>query len=401
MASVLSTIETSASPVIHDMGLIEGVLEPMYAGYPAYLMAPEAFLQRPLRWLRAITHYRGTNSGGPNFAYDLCVRKITPAQRATLDLSSWRCAYNGAEPIRRDTHVRFHEVFQPAGFQWTSLFPVYGLAESTLLVTSGTRTDAPVSCNGDTLALREGRLVARGHDDVPAIPLVACGKAWCGTDVRIVDPETHVSCAAGRVGEIWIASPSVAQGYWRRPEQTALAFGAMLAGGEGPYLRTGDLGAMLDGELFVTGRIKDLLIVRGAKHYPQDLERTAELHGGVIRAGCCAAFTVDGAEGEVIALAAEVDLRQLQGDRSEQLARVATAVRRAVMEQHGIPLHAVVLLNAGAMPKTTSGKLQRHACSSAFAARTLDELHRWTQPGSVVPIHAGFTRPAFAMESAS
>lgn len=388
-------------PVIHDMGLIEGVLEPLYAGYPAYLMAPDAFLQRPLRWLRAITRYRGTNSGGPNFAYDLCVRKITAAQRETLDLASWRCAYNGAEPIRRDTLVRFHEAFQPAGFRWTSLFPVYGLAESTLLVTSGRRTDAPVVCDGDADTLRNGSLVARADEERSAAPIVSCGRAWCGTDVRIVDPETHEPCAPGHVGEIWIASPSVAQGYWRRPEQTAATFGAALAGGEGPYLRTGDLGALIDGQLFVTGRIKDLLIVRGAKHYPQDLELTAELHGGVIRAGCCAAFSVEDTEGEAIALAAEVDLRKLQGDPGEHLARVAAAMRRGVVERHGIQLHAVALLNAGTMPKTTSGKLQRHACRAGFIARKLDELYRWTQPASVVPLHAGFVRPEYAMESAS
>ena len=383
------------------MGLIEGVLEPLYGGYPAYLMAPEAFLQRPLRWLRAITRYRGTNSGGPNFAYDLCVRKIAAAQRETLDLTSWRCAYNGAEPIRHDTLVRFNEAFRPVGFRREALFPVYGLAESTLLVTSGTRVDAPVTCEGDVDELRDGQLVARVNPSGAVAPIVSCGQAWCGTEVRIVDPETRVLCAPGRIGEIWIASPSVAQGYWRRPEQTALTFGATLANGEGPWLRTGDLGALIEGQLFVTGRIKDLLIVRGAKHYPQDLELTAELHGGIVRPGCCAAFTIDGTDGETIVLVAEVDLRRMQGEVGDQLAHVAAAIRRGVVEQHGVQLHSVALLSAGAIPKTTSGKLQRHACRSAFSARTLDELHRWTLPASVVPIHPAFARPDYALESAS
>jgi acyl-CoA synthetase (AMP-forming)/AMP-acid ligase II len=195
--------------------------------------------------------------------------------------------------------------------------------------------------------------------------------------VCIVNHETHVVCAPGEIGEIWIASESVARGYWRRPEQTALTFGAVLANGEGPWLRTGDLGALHKGQLLVTGRLKDLLIVRGAKHYPQDLELTSERQHAAIRAGCCAAFTVEGIDGEAIALAAEIDARQLEGEA--QLEHVAAAIRRGVVEQHGIQLHAIALLKPGTLPKTTSGKLQRHACRAAFTGRKLDELHRWTQ----------------------
>ncbi|MEP6730779.1 MAG: hypothetical protein ABJE10_09080, partial [bacterium] len=202
---------------------------------------------------------------------------------------------------------------------------------------------------------------------------------WSETKVRIVDPETRVVCAPGRIGEIWIASDSVAQGYWRRPEQTEIVFRATLVNEPGTWLRTGDLGALYHGQLLVTGRLKDLLIVRGSKHYPQDLELTTERQHAAIRAGCCAAFTVDGLDGEAIALAAEIDARQIEQTNGTQLDDIAAAIRRGVIEQHGIQLHAIALLKPGTLPKTTSGKLQRHACRAAFTGRKLDELHRWTQ----------------------
>ena len=386
-----TSVAVSWLPVIHDMGLIEGVLLPAYSGYPAYLMSPESFLKRPLRWLQAITRYSGTNSGGPNFAFDLCVRKISGEQIENLDLSSWRCAYNGAEPIRRETLERFHETFEPAGFRWTSFFPVYGLAESTLLVTSGRRMDVPMCCDTDADALKQGHFIERASAFLDrANPVVACGSSWFGTVIRIVDPETHEPCAPNRIGEIWISSPSVTQGYWRQPEQTALTFGARLSTGEGPFLRTGDLGVLHEGQLVVTGRIKDMLIVRGAKHYPQDIELTAERGHPAVRAGCCAAFVVSNRDGETVALVAEVDTRRLTGHQASDgaaLTRIATAIRQGVVEQHGVQLQAIVLVSAGGVPKTTSGKLQRHACRASFESGTLDELHRWSQASPVAAMH--------------
>lgn len=386
-----TSVAVSWLPVIHDMGLIEGVLLPAYSGYPAYLMSPESFLKRPLRWLQAITRYSGTNSGGPNFAFDLCVRKISEEQMEDLDLSSWRCAYNGAEPIRRETLERFHESFRPAGFRWTSFFPVYGLAESTLLVSSGQRVDVPTCFDADADALKQGRFIKRAAASLNrASPVVACGLAWLGTVIRIVDPETHESCAPNRIGEIWISSPSVTQGYWRQPEQTELTFGARLPTGEGPFLRTGDLGVLHEGQLVVTGRIKDMLIVRGAKHYPQDLELTAERGHSAVRAGCCAAFVVSGHDGEAAALVAEIDTRHLTGHRASdgaELAKIAKAIRQGIVEQHGVQLQAVALVSAGGVPKTTSGKLQRHACRASFESGALDELHRWSQTPAAAATH--------------
>ena len=370
----LQSVSVSWLPVYHDMGLIEGVLEPVFAGYPAYLMAPAAFLQRPARWLQAISRYRATNSGGPNFAYDLCVRKIPPELRASLDLRSWRVAYNGAEPIRGETLRAFHRSFESSGFQWSAFYPVYGLAEATLVVSSGRRAYEPVERLLDAGALTEHR-VADWYSRSGVLPrsTVASGPTSFGVRVVIVDPKTCVECPPDRIGEIWVSSPSVARGYWRRPDETCRTFGACLAAGTGPFLRTGDLGFVSDGNLFVTGRLKDLMIVRGLKHYPQDLEHTAECAAGAIRAGCTAAFTVEQDGMEHVVLAAEVDPRFC---RDGDMNGVIAAIKRSIAEQHGIQVHVIVLLRLGGVPKTSSGKLRRRACRDAFLTGTLDELAR-------------------------
>jgi acyl-CoA synthetase (AMP-forming)/AMP-acid ligase II len=378
-----STRSVSWLPVIHDMGLIEGVLGPVFGGYAAYLMAPASFLHRPIRWLRAITRYRASTSGGPNFAYDLCVRKITDAQRGELDLSSWRAAYNGAEPIRAETLEAFHARFKDVGFQWSSFYPVYGLAESTLLVSTGGREYEPVIRDVLSDALARGQLRAsRARSSAQTRPLVSSGPVSFGTRVLIVDPATRQPCGDGRVGEIWVESPSVACGYWRRENETRDTFHGRLVGGEGPFLRTGDLGALHDGELFIAGRLKDVLIVRGFKHYPQDLEHTAERQHAAIRPGCSAAFSIDGEGGEAVVLALEVDSRQTPqldepAERDAFLASLVDRVRAAIVDHHGIQLAAVSVLSRGAVPKTSSGKLRRRACRDAFCSGSLDEMARW------------------------
>ncbi|MBI4410450.1 MAG: fatty acyl-AMP ligase [Gemmatimonadetes bacterium] len=373
-----TSVSLSWLPVIHDMGLIEGVLQPLYAGFPAYLMAPNSFLQRPLRWLQAISRYRVTNSGGPNFAYDLCVRKVAPEQRAALDLSSWRMAFNGAEPIRRDTLRAFHDAFRGCGFRWSAFYPVYGLAEATLLVSSGGRDYEPVIAELDAGELARGVVAHQNGGRTAA--LVASGRLGFGTRVEIVDPATRTRAAPGRIGEIWIASPSVAHGYWERPEETERTFRAYLADtGEGPFLRTGDLGFLADGELFIAGRLKDVLIVRGAKHFPQDIELDVERRHPAIRPGCSAAFSCDDGEAERVVVAAEVDPRALRRAAPAALVEeVVLAVREGVAAEHGIQLHAVALLGLGGVPRTSSGKVRRTACRAAFLAGTLDEVARWS-----------------------
>lgn len=369
------SVSVSWLPVIHDMGLIEGVLEPAYAGYPAYLMSPVTFLQRPIRWLRAISKYRATNSGGPNFAYDLCTRKVNDEQRATLDLSSWRVAYNGAEPIRSETLTAFFRTFRECGFRWQSFYPVYGLAESTLLVTSGRRTYQPVFLDADASALSGGR-IEEPDESTRQVSLVSSGPPALDTRVEIVNPESCRRCAPREIGEIWLSSLNVTKGYWRREEETAQTFGATLAdNGGGPYLRTGDLGVLIDGELFVAGRLKDLLIVRGVKHYPQDLELTVERQHPAIRPGCVAVFALE-AHDERIAVAAELDTRDFADVVSDLIGRIC----QAVAEIHGVQLHTIALLKPGALPKTTSGKIPHRACAQALSGGQLAELVRWIKP---------------------
>lgn len=392
------SVSVSWLPVIHDMGLIEGVLEPTFAGFPVYLMSPAAFLQRPIRWLRAIARYRATNSGGPNFAYDLCVRKVTAEQRATLDLSCWRVAYNGSEPIRHETLVSFFETFAGCGFRWRSFYPVYGLAESTLAVSSGRQAYEPVLRRVSVDALQRGRVAAPAHEEARSTTLVASGPPSFGSRVVIADPTTHRQCGTGEIGEIWISSPSVAQGYWGRPEETARVFGAALAeNGGGPYLRSGDLGVLIGDELFVVGRLKDVLIVRGMKHYPQDLELTVERYHDAIRPGCSAAFSVDARDGERVVVVAEVDPRRLSGrkvsrhelrspatvssDVLDAARHVAHGVRNAIALEHGIQLYGIALLPPGTIPKTSSGKIRRSACAQGWLDDSLGEIAHWRSPG--------------------
>ena len=387
-------------PPYHDMGLIGGILQPLYAGFPVTLMSPVAFLQRPLRWLQAITRTRGTTSGGPPFAYDLCVRKITPEQRATLDLSSWDVAFTGAEPVRRETLERFASTFAPCGFRQEAFYPCYGLAEATLIASGGLKAAPPVVFPVQGAALEHNRVIAasrRGEGGEewqskkdtgylykalwsPAIPLkkgdptrtlVGCGQSLENQESIIVHPETFTRCLPNEVGEIWIAGPSVAQGYWNRPEETKRTFQAYLAeSGEGPFLRTGDLGFLKDGELFVTGRLKDLIIIAGQNHYPQDIELTVEQSHPSLRPGSCAAFSVDVAGEERLVIVAEVERHH----QPPYMKEVVQAIRRAVVEDHELGVYAVSLLKPGSIPRTSSGKLQRHACRTNFLAGSLDAL---------------------------
>jgi acyl-CoA synthetase (AMP-forming)/AMP-acid ligase II len=364
-----ATIFVGWLPLYHDMGLVGNVLQPLYLGGRCILMAPSAFLQSPVRWLAAISRYRATTSGGPNFAYDLCVRRIDAEQRAGLDLGSWSVAFNGAEPIRAETLERFAATFAGCGFRRQVFFPCYGLAEATLLVTGGARRQEPVTLAVQSEPLRRHRVVAARPGAPGSCLLVSSGRTGRDQSVRIVDPESRLPAPAGAVGEIWVAGPNVARGYWNRPPETAAVFHATTAGGSRPFLRTGDLGFVRDGELFVTGRRKELVIVRGQNHYPQDIERTAERSHPALLPGAAAAFAVEqeGVERLVVVLE--------RGPRSrEGIDSVAPAVRRAVAAEHQIEVHAVVLVRAGTVPKTTSGKIRRGACRELYVAGGLEAL---------------------------
>jgi len=388
-ALIPDSVTVTWLPTYHDMGLTNGIIQPVYKGGPCYLMPPVSFLMRPIRWLKAISRYKATISGGPNFAYELCNRRITPEQRETLDLSSWDVAYNGAEPVRAETMKRFAATFASCGFRPSAFHPCYGLAEATLLVSGGSLRDE-MFCTIQVAAFEQDRVVEACAQHQNVRTLVASGHPLQDTKIVIVNPELSTACAPDEVGEIWVSGPSVTQGYWNRPEDTERACGAYLRDtGEGPFLRTQDLGFMKDGELFVTGRLKDLIIISGRKLYPQDIELTVEQSHPALRPACCAAFSVEGVGEEQLIVAVEVEPRYQTaiGKPQDGEARahpngrlpldidaVVRAIRRAVAEEHDVRVHTVVLLRAGRIPKTTSGKVQRHACQISFLKGTLERL---------------------------
>ncbi|MHB8739399.1 MAG: AMP-binding protein, partial [Candidatus Dormibacteria bacterium] len=355
-------------PPHHDMGLIGGVLQPLYVGFPVVFMSPMSFLQHPARWLQAISTYRATVSGGPNFAYDFCASKITDEEKVDLDLSSWELAFNGAEPIRIETIDKFAKAFHGCGFRRESFYPCYGLAEATLLVSAGTKQGGPIVCQADEQELKRNRLVAQ-PDAASARTLVSCGSSIPDQKLLVVDPETCTLCPPGFIGEVWVSGPSVAAGYWRqRAEATAGFRGTLAATGEGPFLRTGDLGVIVDGELFITGRLKDLIIIRGLNYYPQDIEITAAMSHPALRVGSTAAFSVETIGGEALVIVQEVERSQ----RHTSAGELIDSIRGAVSREHGLQTHGVVVIRSGSLPKTTSGKVQRGACRIAFETDDLE-----------------------------
>jgi acyl transferase domain-containing protein/acyl-CoA synthetase (AMP-forming)/AMP-acid ligase II/acyl carrier protein len=373
-------------PPYHDMGLIGGLLEPAYAGFPVTFMSPLSFLKRPGRWLRAISEIGATISGGPNFAYEMCAAKISPAERADLDLSTWNLAFTGAEPVRAETIDRFVRTFAPHGFRRASFYPCYGLAEATLMVSGGDRDTEPVTRRLQAGALAANRVVPAGLGD-DALTRVGCGQSIAGQDVVIVDPGTRTRTAPGEVGEIWASGPSVALGYWQAPDATAEVFGAYLADtGEGPFLRTGDLGFLDGTELFVVGRHKDMIIIAGRNHHPSDIERTVEQAHPALRPGSGVACSVEVDDEERLVIVHEVGANPAGSDN----VGIISAIRAAVAIEHGLNAHAVVLLRPGGVPKTSSGKVQRSTCRAAFLDGTLEPLAMWSQSS---PAPAPMDRP--------
>ena len=366
-------------PLYHDMGLIGNVLQTVFAGARCVLMSPVAFLQRPLRWLEVISRYRATTSGAPNFAYDFCTRKITAEERETLDLSSWTTAFNGSEPIRAETLENFAKIFKACGFRASAFYPCYGLAEATLFVSGTFRPDFPVVKSFAAKALEQNQVVDADVTGEDTHRLVACGNPSDDQQIVIVDPETSVPTALGGVGEIWIAGDSVASGYWKRPEETRLTFGARIAGnGEVSFLRTGDLGFLHEGELFITGRLKDLIIIRGRNLYPQDIEKTVQESHVELRPGGGAAFSADinGEERLIVVQEAE---RTASLDHETAL----NAIRQAVAEEHEAQAYAIVIVKAGSVPKTSSGKVQRRACRKMFLSNRFEVLAEWREQAAL------------------
>ncbi|MFD6935390.1 condensation domain-containing protein [Streptomyces goshikiensis] len=374
-------------PPYHDMGLIGGILTPLYAGFPVTLMSPMSFLRRPLRWLRTISREGAELSGGPNFAYEMCARLATDEDKQDLDLSSWRVAFNGAEPIRAATLDAFEEAFGDCGFRRSSFLPCYGMAEATLFVTGAPAKAEPTVLDVDAAALETDRAAAPVPDG-KVRRLVGSGRAADDQEVLIVDPESLAPQPERRVGEIWVRGASVALGYWDNPQASEAAFAARPAPRTGDtsgtsgtsdtdgvpnaaYLRTGDLGFLADGELFVTGRRKDLLIVRGRNFYPTDIELAVEGAHPAFRSGCGAAVTAEHDGEQVLVVLQEVEGRAL---RTVSVPEATAAVRAAVMESCDLAVHTVVLLKPGAVPKTTSGKVQRSLARQRYAAGAFEPL---------------------------
>jgi len=364
-------------PPYHDMGLVGGVLQPLYVGAPMILMPPVAFMQRPFRWLEAISRFKATTSGGPNFAYDVCFRKITPEQLASLDLSSWKVAFTGAEPVRAETLEQFAATFEPCGFRKEAFLPCYGMAETTLIVSGGLKIAPPIMRQVDGAALEQNQVVAATGKQESIRTLVGCGQNLLDQKLLIVDPESLTPCPDNQVGEIWVSGLSIAQGYWNQPDLTNKTFHAYLANtGDGPFLRTGDLGFLQDGELFITGRIKDVIIIRGQNHYPQDIELTVEKSHPALRAGCGAAFAVDVKGQERLVIVQEVERSYL---RKLNVHEVVGNIRASVAAEHALQVYATVLVKTGSIPKTSSGKIQRYACRAGFLNGTLNVVEDWSE----------------------
>lgn len=356
-------------PLYHDMGLIGNLIQPLYIGARSVVMSPMAFLQKPVRWLQAISDYQAATSGGPNFAYDLCVRKITEQQKAGLDLSTWTVAFNGAEPVRMHTIDAFTKAFASCGFRRQAFSPCYGLAEATLIVSGRIDKSAPLVSTFNRESLEENGVLAMAPDEEGGRALVSCGKSLQGEQTLIVDTQSLTRCPPDQIGEIWVASPSVALGYWNNPEETEKTFGAYLSDDKsGPFLRTGDLGFFKEDELFVTGRLKDLIIIRGRNHYPQDIELTVERSHAALRPGCGAAFSIDAAGEERLVLVQEID----REDRN--IEEIIEKIRQAVTEEHELQPYAIVLIKAGSLPKTSSGKIQRQQCRLMFLKGGLEAV---------------------------
>jgi acyl-CoA synthetase (AMP-forming)/AMP-acid ligase II len=358
LGNTRQSIYASWIPLYHDMGLIANVLQSLYVGSLCVLLAPMTFMQRPLSWLRAIHRYRAEVAGAPNFAFDLCVQRFRADQMRDVDLSSWKVAFNGAEPVRADTIERFAATFAPYGFDRRAMNPQYGMAEATVMVSAGPRLAGPVIRTVGLDAFRYNEIAPpAGERDKHR--MVGCGRSVIGGRLAIVHPATRRLIGSDRIGEIWVSGPHVSKGYWQNPDATRATFDARIEGDPGDecWLRTGDLGFMdQSGELFITGRAKDMIIVRGINYYPQDIESTVYNSHPALRRHFGAVFSVPDESGEKLVLVQEVERTQRRGLDTEE---IKACIREAVANEHEIALDSIVLIPPGEIPKTTSGKIQR------------------------------------------
>jgi acyl-CoA synthetase (AMP-forming)/AMP-acid ligase II/acyl carrier protein len=373
-----SSVMITWAPVFHDMGLIHGILFPLFFGFPVFTLMAAAVLQQPKRWLQAISRFRGTHSAGPNFILDLCLKRITEADRREVDLSSLRACLTGAEAVRHQTLTRFREAFAPCGLRPDAIQPGYGLAEFTLTVSTIPTGIVPRTVYLDAAACEQGRVVLLDAGN-PRMKrsFVSCGWTHADSDIRIVDPLSQRECQPHEIGEIWARGQNLAQGYWRNPEATRTTMGACLADDGGPFLRTGDLGFIIDGELYIADRLKDLIIVRGRNLYPNDIEATVQEALPEVRVGRCCAFSIEREEGEALVIVAELDrVRRNNFDISDALARL----REAISVQHEAEIYDAVFVRTGTFPLTSSGKVQRRQARQEYFDNRLQVIARIQEP---------------------
>jgi acyl-CoA synthetase (AMP-forming)/AMP-acid ligase II len=372
------SVMVSWLPIFHDMGLVYGLLTPLYGGRPCYLMSPVSFLEKPVRWLRAISQYHATHTAAPNFAYDVCTRKVSEEEKDTLDLSTLKFVVNAAEPVRLETMQDFVAAFKKTQFRYEAFAPSYGLAEVTVKGTSKKMGQAPSYCSLDVNDIEKNRISFVADQDPNSYKVVGCGWSAIGADIKIVNFETGQLSAENEIGEIWFQSDSVAKGYWQNPKASKEIFQAQIAGYDGgSYLRTGDMGFIHAGELHIAGRIKDMIIIQGKNYYPQDIELTIEKCHDAIRPSCGAAFALTDGEAERLVVVQEV---KREYRKSNELAEVANKVRMAVAKNHGLRVNAISLIMPSTIEKTTSGKIQRSASRESFLNNSLQVLYEWHAP---------------------
>ena len=379
-------------PLFHDMGLIGNVIQPIYVGAYCVMMSPVSFVQKPIRWLQAISKYRATTSGAPNFAYDLLCDRVTAGQAQQLDLSSWEVAFCGAEPVQTSTMEQFSDKFANYGFKSTAFYPCYGMAEATLIITGGDKANLPRVKYIDKTALEQNKVVTVAKSQPDKVTLVSAGYPWLDGKIAIADPQSLTECAGNEIGEIWFSSSSVGQGYWQLPEKTTETFQAKL--NDLQYLRTKDLGFIDNGELYITGRLNDVLVFWGLNHYPQHIEQTVEQCHPGLKPNRGAAFSVEVAGKPRLVVAQEIERSHR---KSLVMDEVVAAIRWQVFQQHFIDIYGIVLLQPGRMPKTSSGKVQRHGCKAKFLDDSLEVWSQWylddVQASDVTGLFQRYTNP--------
>ncbi len=372
-----STIVVGWLPMFHDMGLIGNILQPLYLGTPSILMSPVSLSQQPFEWLKAISHYQATTSGGPNFAYDLLCLKATPEKLAGLDLTNWKVAFSGAETVRGETIDRFSHIFANCGFNKSAFYPCYGMAEATLFITGGLQQEDPIIKYVDSATLEKNQVLEIAEETSGSKAIVGCGRQWLDTEVLIVNPETLTPCQPHEVGEIWVLGSGIGKGYWEQKQETKDTFQGLLKGTKSPeYLRTGDLGFLQNGELYITGRLKEVMIFWGRYRYPQHVEETVQKSHPALRKNAGAAFAIDKDGAEKLVIVQEVERSYL---RSLNLEEIVTAICQSVGEVHEVEVYAIALLKTGSIPKTSSGKIQRRGCSKKFLEGDLNIVAQWQQ----------------------